>query len=172
MCWNCTNILYFFLANLLKEMGRSKQRADRGLGQLPHWMGGTTSNSGGRCMPRNWAKLPLCQKVSKLFCMSFVSVAESELHFWTATARTRLQEPSELLMAPLSEAVPFFRLFGLDWRALTISLFFVSSLPCPLSSPSLWKAEVQLFLIAGLKLSWVLCFWTWFNDDSLRAPFY
>ena len=27
---------FFFLAKLLKEMGRSKQRADRGLGQLPH----------------------------------------------------------------------------------------------------------------------------------------
>lgn len=65
-------------------------------------------------MPRNWAKLPLWQKMSKLFCMSFVSVAESELQFWKAPARTGQKEPSELLMAPLSEAVPFFRLFGLD----------------------------------------------------------
>lgn len=101
-----------------------------------------------------------------LFCSwEWIKFLESPCEEWR-------QELSEFLMAPLSEGMLFFQLFGLDLRALNISLFFVFLLPCPLSFPFLWKAEVQLFLIACLKLSWVLCFWTWPNDYSLRDHFY
>lgn len=144
-----------------------------GMEQLPKWRGGTTlpSKEEGVCMHRNQAKMPLWQIVSKLFSMSFVCSWEW-IKFLEGPCEDWWLEPSEFLMAPLSEGVPFFQLFGLDLRALNISLFFVFPLPCPLSSPSLWKAEVQLFLIAHLKLSWVLCFWTWPGDYSLRALFY
>lgn len=134
---------YFFLAKLLKKMGRGQLRVDVGMHQLPKWMGGTTLHSGeeGVCMHRNQAKLPLWQKVSKLFSMSFVCSWEW-IKFLERPCEEWRQEPSEFLMAPLSEGMPFFQLFGLDLRALNISLFFVFPLPCPLSSPSLWKAEV------------------------------
>lgn len=80
------------------------------------------------------------------------------------------QEPSQCLMDPLSKGMPFFQLFGLALKALNISLFFVFlPYPAPFLTPSLWKAEVQLFLIARLKLSGLLCFWTWPSDYSLKG---
>lgn len=65
---------FFFLAKFLKKTGRGQLRVDVGIDQLPKWRGGTTlhSRKEGVCMHRNQAKLPLWQKVSKLFSMSFV----------------------------------------------------------------------------------------------------
>lgn len=38
-------------------------------------------------MHREWAKVPLWQKVSKLFSTSLCLVAENELNFWKAPVR-------------------------------------------------------------------------------------
>lgn len=123
------NIL-FFSSKVLKENG--KLRVDVGMVRPPKWIGGTTLRSGeeGMCTHRNQTKLPLWQKVSKLFSMSFVCSWEW-IKFLEGPCEEWRQEPSEFLMAPLSEGMPFFQLFGLDLRALNISLFFVFPLPCP-----------------------------------------
>lgn len=80
------NILFPPLAELLKRMGRSQLEAcGYGLGE-----GGSAtlhSLEEGLFMHREWAKLPLWQKVSKLFSTSFCWVAEDELNFWKAPVR-------------------------------------------------------------------------------------
>lgn len=45
------------------------------------------SSEEGLFMHREWAKLPLWQKVSKLFSTSLCLVAENELNFWKAPVR-------------------------------------------------------------------------------------
>lgn len=159
------NIL-IFLAKLLSKMGRWQLRVDTDIYSSASWMNVRHHLILGRKVHACKEMGPNCPFGRKsqnsfrcpLFCRwEWIKFLESPCEEWR-------QERSEFLMAPLSEGMPFFQLFGLDLRALNISLFFVFPHPCPLSSPSLWKAEVQLFLIACLKLSWVLCFWTWPND--------
>jgi hypothetical protein len=57
--------------------------------RVPEGMGSPTIHSGeeGVCMHRKEARLPLWQKVSKLFSTSLCLVAENELNFWKAPVR-------------------------------------------------------------------------------------
>lgn len=165
------NIL-FFSSKLIQGNGGEAAEGWHGSGSAA-WLNGRHHLAfwGGRCMLETGPNYPFGRKSQNYFLCPLCGSWEW-IKFLEIPCKEWRQEPSGFLMAPLSEGMPFFQLFGLDLRALNISLFFVFPLPCPLSFPSLWKAEVQLFLIACLKLSWVLCFWTWLNDYSLRAPFY
>lgn len=134
--------------------------------------GSTTSQAGeeGVCMYRNGAKLPFGRKSQNSFlCPLFHSW--EWIKFLESPCEEGRQEPSEFLMAPLSGGNAFLSAIWAGFKSTKyfLILCFPSSLP---PSRSLWKAEVQLFLIAHLKLSWVLCFWTWPNDYSLRDHFY
>lgn len=166
------NIL-FFSSEVIEENGNGQLRVHKGMDQLPEWMAAPPHVLERKvyvCIETQ-AKLPFGRKSQNSFlCPLFPRWGW--IKFLESPYEEGRQGPSEFLMAPLSEGMPFFQLLGLDLRALNISLFFVFPHPCPLPSLSLWKAEVRLFLIARLKQSWVLCFWTWPNDFSLRDHVY
>lgn len=126
----------FFLAKLLKKMGTDSWGSTWVWSTA--WMNGSTPSQAGKegvCMHRNWAKLPFGRKSQNSFlCPLFHSW--EWIKFLESPCEEGRQEPSEFLMAPLSEGMPFFQLFGLDLRALNISLFFVFPHPCPFPSPS------------------------------------
>lgn len=129
---------YFFRSEVIEENGSRQLRVHMGMDPPPEWMGAHRLTCWrGRCVcaQRNWAKLPLGRKSQNSFlCPLFQSWGW--IKFLESPCEEGRQEPSEFLMAPLSEGMPFFQLFGLDLRALNISLFFVFPPPCPLPSPS------------------------------------
>lgn len=80
---------FFFLVKLLKRMGWEGSSLRHVM--CMDWECGESATlhslEEGLFMHREWAKLPLWQKVSKLFSTSLCLVAENELNFWKAPVR-------------------------------------------------------------------------------------
>lgn len=127
-------------------MGRRQRRADRGLGQLPHWMGGTTSNSGGKVYAQKLGQTASLAESVKIILYVLCFCSWEWITFLESPCKDR---PEGTFWASNGSIIWGGSFLSAVWTGLKstnhfLILCFLSSLP-PFLSPPLKSGGTVIF---------------------------